>query len=194
MAASHEPDSYLLPTERRVVRVRRHWSALAWATFETVALLAVAIMVSSLLPSGLGLFQNVLWYGGLVVVLRFAYQVYEWWDEVLVVTDKRFVLTSGVFTTRSTMMPLTKVTDLAFERGSTGRMFGYGTLVVESAGQFQAFHRIEHLPEPERVYDAISELVFGETQAQEQRFSMIRAQRSAGRRPLTPRTAGRATP
>lgn len=187
MAASHDPDGYLLPTERRVVRVRRHWTVVAWDTFETIALLAVAIMVSSLLPSGMWLFQNVLWYGGLLVVLRFAYQLYEWWDEVLVITDKRFVLTSGVFTTRIAMMPLTKVTDLTYERTSNGRMFGYGTLVVESAGQFQAFNRIEHLPEPERVYDAISELVFGDKQAQEQRFSMIRAQRPAAGRTLTPR-------
>jgi hypothetical protein len=170
-----------------VVRVRRHWSVVAWDTFESVALLAVAIMASYLLPAGMWLFQNVLWYGGLLVILRFAWKLYEWWDELLVVTDKRFVLATGVFTTRIAMMPLTKVTDLTYERSASGRMFGYGTVVVESAGQFQAFNRIDHLPEPELIYDAISELVFGDKQAQEQRFSMIRAQRVARGKAAVPR-------
>jgi uncharacterized membrane protein YdbT with pleckstrin-like domain len=152
-----------------------------------MALLAVAIMVSYLLPTSMWLFQNVLWYGGLLVLLRFGYKLYEWWDELLVVTDKRFVLATGVFTTRIAMMPLTKVTDLTYQRSAAGRLFGYGTIIVESAGQFQAFNRIDHLPRPELIYDAISELVFGDKQAQEQRFSMIRAQRVARGKSAVPR-------
>ncbi|HEX5403671.1 MAG TPA: PH domain-containing protein [Pseudonocardiaceae bacterium] len=185
MAASHDPDEYLLPSERRVIRVRRHWSVVAWDVFEAAALLAVVIMLSKLLPANAWLFMTILWYAGLLVLLRFAYTLYEWWDELLVVTDKRFVLATGVFTTRIAMMPLTKVTDLTYERSAAGRLFGYGTIVVESAGQIQAFNRIDHLPEPERIYDAISELVFGDKQAQSERFSMIRAQRIArGKKPI----------
>jgi len=186
MAASHNPDEYLLPTERRVIRVRRHWSVVAWDVFEAAALLTVAILLSSLLSPDAWLFQNILWYAGLLVVARFAYTLYEWWDEQLVVTDKRFVLITGVLTTRVAMMPLSKVTDLTYERSMTGRLFGYGTVVVESAGQIQAFNRIDYLPQPERVYDAISELVFGDKQAQSQRFSMIKANRAGRGMKLAP--------
>jgi hypothetical protein len=59
-------------------------------------------------------------------------------------------------------------------------------VVVESAGQIQAFNRIERLPQPERIYDAISELVFGDKQTQAVRFSMIKAQRAARGKKLTP--------
>jgi membrane protein YdbS with pleckstrin-like domain len=179
VAASHDPDDYLLPTERRVIRARRHWTVIAWDVFEAAALLAVLVGISFLVPSSATVVQNLLWYAGLLVLLRFGYTLFEWWDEKLVVTDKRFVLASGVFTTKIAMMPLGKVTDLTYERTALGRLLGYGTVVVESAGQFQAFNRLEHLPQPERMYDAISELVFGDKQAQEQRFSMIRAQRLA---------------
>jgi len=41
-------------------------------------------------------------------------------------------------------------------------MLGYGTIVVESAGQNQAFERIKYVPRPEEVYEAVSELVFGD--------------------------------
>jgi uncharacterized membrane protein YdbT with pleckstrin-like domain len=186
MFAPRDPDEYLLPTERRVIRVRRHWSFVAWDVFEAAALLAVAVMVSYLLPVDSGIFQNILWYAALLVVLRFAYVVVDWWVERIVVTDKRFMLITGVFTTRVAMMPISKVTDLTYERSATGRLFGFGTLVVESAGQIQALNRIEYLPRPERVYDAISELVFGDKKAQAERFSMIKAQRAARGKKLVP--------
>lgn len=186
MFAPRDPDEYLLPTERRVIRVRRHWTYVLWDVFEAMALLAVAVMVSYLLPSGAWLFQNILWYAALLVVLRFAYIVVDWWVERIVVTDKRFMLITGVFTNRVAMMPIGKVTDLTYERTWVGRLLGYGTLIVESAGQIQALNRIEFLPRPELVYDAISELVFGDKQAQSERFSMIKAQRAARGKKLVP--------
>ena len=50
----------------------------------------------------------------------------------------------------------------------------------------QALNRVEYLPHPEVVYDAISELVFGDKQAQAERFSMIKAQRAARGKKLVP--------
>jgi hypothetical protein len=186
MFASHDPDDYLLSTERRVIRVRRHWTVVFWDVVQAVLLLALAILISRLLPASAWLFQTILWYAGIFILLRFAFALYEWWDEQLIVTDKRFVLLTGVVTTRVAMMPITKVTDLTYERSSAGRLFGYGSIIVESAGQIQAFNRIERLPKPELIYDAISELVFGDKQAQSGRFSMIKAQRAARGKKLTP--------
>jgi membrane protein YdbS with pleckstrin-like domain len=182
MFAPRDSDEYLLETERRVIRVRLHWASLAWDIFEAVALLAVAMMVSYIAPQSWWLLHNVLWYAALFVVLRFAYVVLLWWVERIVVTDKRMMMTTGIITTKVLMMPIGKVTDLTYERPFMGRIFGYGTMVVESAGQIQALNRLEYLPKAEQVYDAISELVFGDKEAQAARFSMIRAQRLAKRR------------
>lgn len=166
--------------------MRRHWAFLGWDIFEAAALLAGCVLVSYLLPPGAWLIQNVLWYAALAVLLRFVYFVGEWWVERIVVTDKRFMLTSGVFTTKVAMMPVTKVTDLTYERTLNGRVMGYGTIIIESAGQIQALNRIEYVPRPEEVYDAISELVFGDKKAQQERFSMIKAKRAALGKKLTP--------
>lgn len=150
MFAPRDPDEYLLDSERRVIRVRLHWACLAWDTFEAVALLAVCVMISYLLPPAGWLIQNVLWYVALVVVVRYAYVVISWWVERIVVTDKRILMTTGLFTTRVLMMPISKVTDLTYKRTVNGRMLGYGTMIVESAGQFQALNHIEYLPKPEQ--------------------------------------------
>jgi len=181
MFAPRDSDEYLLDSERRVIRVRLHWAFLAWDIFEAVALLAVAVMVSYLLPPSMWLLQNVLWYAALFVVLRFAYLVLSWWVERIVVTDKRVMMTTGIITTKVLMMPIGKVTDLTYKRTLGGRLLGYGTMVVESAGQIQALNKIDYLPKAEQVYDAISELVFGDKEAQKARFSMSRAQRLATR-------------
>jgi len=182
MFAPRDSDEYLLDTERRVIRVRLHWACLTWDIFEAVALLAVAVMVSYLLPPSMWLLQNVLWYAALFVVLRLAYVVLMWWVERIVVTDKRMMMTTGIITTKVLMMPIGKVTDLTYERPLMGRLLGYGTMIVESAGQIQALNRLEYLPKAEQVYDAISELVFGDKDAQAKRFSMVRAQKLAKRR------------
>lgn len=185
MFAPRDPDEYLLDTERRVIRIRRHWATLLWDSFEAAALIAICVMVSYLLPPATWVVQNVLWYAALLVIVRYAYLVMEWWVERLVVTDKRFIMTKGVFTTEVLMMPISKVTDLTYQRSFAGRILGYGTVIVESAGQIQALNHIDYLPQPEDFYDTISELVFGDKQAQAERFSMIKAQRAArGKRVL----------
>ena len=58
------------------------------------------------------------------------------------------------------MMPLSKVTDMRFERSPVGRLFGYGTFIVESAGQEQALHTVDHLPYPEQLYIEVCGLIF----------------------------------
>ncbi|HEU0089782.1 MAG TPA: PH domain-containing protein [Pseudonocardiaceae bacterium] len=183
MLSPRDPDEYLLPTERRVIRVRRHWAYLTRVLLETAGVLVVVIGLSYPLAGageGVGLIQTVLWFVALGAVLRLAYRVLEWWVERVVVTDKRFMLTTGVLETKISLMPITKVTDMSYTRPIIGRMLGFGTLRVESAGQKQDLERIDYLPRPEEVYDAISELIFGEKG--EGRKPSLVPPRSRGRR------------
>ena len=161
MLAPREVDEYVLPTERRVIRFRRHWVVIVNEVVQATVLMVILMVAAALLPEG-PVLSNLLWYGGLLVLIKACYKVSEWWVEKVVITDKRVMLTQGVFTQKVGMMPLGKVTDLTFERTLNGRMMGYGTMIIESAGQIQALNRIDFLPDPEEVYEAISELVFGE--------------------------------
>ena len=157
------PNEYLIPTERRVIRVRRHWASLLRVLAETFAVVIVAFVLSQLVGGDdLWVLQSVLWYLAVAAVLRFAWKVLEWWVELIVITDKRFLITSGIIVTKISMMPITKVTDMSYLRSFAGRLLGYGTLRVESAGQKQDLERVSYLPKPEATFDAISELIFGE--------------------------------
>jgi uncharacterized membrane protein YdbT with pleckstrin-like domain len=159
--APREIDEYLLPTERRVIRVRQHWAVMFGHLTETALFLLVLVLVQGFV-GGSVVVDNVTFYLGLVAVLRFTVLTILWWIERIVITDKRVMLAQGIITHNVGMMPLGKVTDLTFQRSLGGRLFGYGTLIVESAGQIQALNKITYLPRPEEVYEALSELVFGE--------------------------------
>jgi uncharacterized membrane protein YdbT with pleckstrin-like domain len=159
--APREIDEYILPTERRVIRVRQHWSVLLNHMTQTAIALGALVALDTYVPSSLVL-DNLTWYAGLVVVVRLTIFVALWWVERIVITDKRVMLSRGIITHNIGMMPLGKVTDLTFERTITGRMMGYGTMVIESAGQIQALNRIDFMPRPEEIYEALAELIFGD--------------------------------
>jgi uncharacterized membrane protein YdbT with pleckstrin-like domain len=159
--APREIDEYLLPTERRVIRVRKHWAVLSKDVLLTGLFLLLMVVIQSYLPSG-AVVDNLTFYLALAAVLRFTVLTLLWWIERLVITDKRVMLAEGIINQKVGMMPLSKVTDLTFERTLDGRMLGYGTLIVESAGQIQALNKIKYMPRPEEIYEALSELIFGE--------------------------------
>ena len=167
MLAPREIDEYLLPTERRVIRVRQHWAVMARHMLQTALFLLVVMGSEQLLdgaanPSVDVLVDNLAFYLVLVATLRFTALTILWWIERIVITDKRVMIAQGIVTHNVGMMPLGKVTDLTFRRTLTGRLLGYGTMVVESAGQIQALNEIDFMPRPEEIYEALSELVFGE--------------------------------
>jgi uncharacterized membrane protein YdbT with pleckstrin-like domain len=161
MLAPREIDEYLLPTERRVIRVRLHWAVMAKDLVLTGLFLLLMVVLQTYLPPG-AVVDNLTFYLALAAVLRFTVKTILWWIERIVITDKRVMLAQGIITHKVGMMPLSKVTDLTFERTLDGRMLGYGTIVVESAGQIQALNRINFVPRPEEIYEALSELIFGE--------------------------------
>jgi uncharacterized membrane protein YdbT with pleckstrin-like domain len=161
--APREIDEYLLPTERRVIRVRQHWAYMWTHVTQTALFLLAVVLGQRYLPgSGSVLVDNLAFYLALVAVVRFTVLTMLWWIERIVITDKRVMLAQGIIVHNVGMMPLGKVTDLTFQRSLGGRMLGYGTLIVESAGQIQALNRIDYMPRPEEIYEALSELVFGE--------------------------------
>lgn len=160
MLAPKEIDEYILPNERRVIRVRTHWVVMLEHMTETMFVIGVLYILDMQLRNDV--VHTIAWYIGLVAVCRLAIFVAEWWVERLVITDKRVMRAGGILTHQLDMMPLSKVTDLTFKRTFTGRLMGYGHMRFESAGQKQGLEDIKFAPQPEEIYEALTELIFGE--------------------------------
>jgi uncharacterized membrane protein YdbT with pleckstrin-like domain len=142
-----------------VITVRFHPAILIRPVAETLGGLALAGLISTIAHLETSVLLAV-WLAWLVLVIRLLFRIYQWLEDYFVVTSARLLLATGVFSKKVNMMPLTKVTDMRFERSLTGRVFGYGTFIVESAGQDQALRNINHLPYPEQLYIEVCGLIF----------------------------------
>jgi uncharacterized membrane protein YdbT with pleckstrin-like domain len=153
-------DRYLLPHEQEVITVRKHPAVLlapvAWAV---VGLVIAAVLSDTVLRHDPGL-TWIIWAIWGVVFLRFLWAALNWAVDYFVVTSHRFIETSGLFTRKVAMMPLAKVTDMTFKRSFLGRLLGYGTFILESAGQDQALSNVDHIPYPEQLYLEVCSLLF----------------------------------
>jgi len=183
--APREIQEYLLPTERRVIRVRQHWAIMWKHVTQTALVLLALVVIERYLPDN-PLIDNLTFYVALVAVLRFTVITILWWIERIVITDKRVMLAQGLVVHKVAMMPLAKVTDITFRRSLGGRLLGYGTLIVESAGQDQGLDRIDYMPHPEEVYEALSELIFGEKGRTRSTAELARRGRMLTSLPLIP--------
>ena len=155
-----DPSKYLLPTERVAISTRRHWAYLAGDTLQAIVLLLIGVLLARIL-NGVDFVGTVLIWFCVFVFARWAWKIADWYNETLIVTDKRLLLLTGIFYRNVAIMPLVKVTDLTYHRSASGMTFGYGKFVVESAGQDQALSTIDFVPHPDRLYSQISDLLFG---------------------------------
>jgi len=142
--------------------VRRHPAVLLPASAYAVGGLLAAFIVSATLLRGHTTLILIIWALWGVLMVRLIWQAINWAVDYFVITSKRILLTSGVFTRSVAMMPLSKVTDMSFRRSLAGRLLGYGEFVVESAGQDQALRTIDHIPYPEDLYRRVCDEIFNQ--------------------------------
>lgn len=156
---------YIMKNERRVVRVRHHWVTVLGAIAQVI-LVIVLLMGFNWLLSHIGhaiyVLMTIVWWMEVGALVYLMYYMLEWYETVIIVTDKRFMRLSGVFKIKNDMMPISKVTDMTQENPFWGRIWGYGTLRIESAGQMQALEYLRHIPKVKRVFLAVTTLVFDE--------------------------------
>jgi uncharacterized membrane protein YdbT with pleckstrin-like domain len=124
-------------------------------------LLAAAVLSATILHN-YGVLAVVVWLAWLALFVRLIWKAINWAVDYFVVTSHRILLTTGVLTRKVAMMPLSKVTDMSFQRSFAGRLLGYGEFIVESAGQDQALRTIDHIPYPEQLYLEVCGMLFGD--------------------------------
>jgi len=163
-----EVDKYLLPKEDCVATVRRHPAVLIVPTAQAVGGLLAAFALTATILRDRGSLIWIVWGLWALLMVRLIWEAVNWAVDYFVITSKRILLTSGVFTRSVAMMPLTKVTDMSFRRSLAGRMLGYGEFVVESAGQDQALRTIDHIPYPEELYQIVCGRIFHDVAADEE--------------------------
>lgn len=151
---------HLIPGEELRISVRRHAACLVRPVARAALAVAVLLVLALELPDDAAVVQNVLWWASVAVLVHLSVLLRSWWVERLEVTTQRMLLTQGIVTKTVTMMPLRKVTDLTFTHTPFGRVLGYATMSVESAGADKALSRLTYLPWGEQLRHDLTSLVF----------------------------------
>lgn len=142
MPASAEPVD-----ERVYLDARRHGVVLAWPLGQAVGLAVVGgTLLAFTWPFAVA--------GALLICLAAglaARAVWQWERLHVVVTTERLYVVDGTLRRRARAVRLRKVDAVEVDQSPTGRLLGYGTLVV---GPLE----IEHVPQPERVTQLVERL------------------------------------
>ena len=151
---------YLLPHERQVISVHEHPAVLIPPIALVLLGLAIAGLLSNYVAHGNTAAILIIWGAWVLLLLWFGLKIWDWSVNYFVVTSHRLILAKGFIVRKVGMLPLTKVTDMSFQRTTIGRLLGYGEFIVESAGQDQALRNVKFIPYPEQLYLEVCGLIF----------------------------------
>jgi uncharacterized membrane protein YdbT with pleckstrin-like domain len=148
--------------EHEVVHTRTHGKALIRPAAVLVILGAAVGAGSALVPTGaapigqfgvamLGLGLAVWW-----VVIPFL----RWRTTTYTITNRRLITRSGILTKTGTDLPLNRINEVASDRSLLDRMFGCGTLRVQTAADAGVIV-MHDVPDVEQVHAELTEMLFG---------------------------------
>src|SRR5450432_1417326 len=114
-------DRNLIEGERVVYRTRLHWLVFVVPVlFTAIVLLPGAWLLAN------GSWQSFAWVPLVIALLVLLPAFVKRQSSDFAVTNKRVMMKSGVFTTRSVELLLNKIEAIAVNQSFVGRMFGYG--------------------------------------------------------------------
>ncbi|HET6938769.1 MAG TPA: PH domain-containing protein [Nocardioides sp.] len=118
--------------ERIVVDTRTHPKALLLPIFAMVVFLAIGVLVQT--QTDQGIVHKVVWVLVAIGILWFFVRRFLiWLTATYTITTRRLITRHGVITRRGHDIPLTRVSDVAYEKDLVDRLLGCGTLVISDA-------------------------------------------------------------
>jgi uncharacterized membrane protein YdbT with pleckstrin-like domain len=105
---------------------------------------------------------TLLWLAVLFMIIRMLWKSADWQFIQIIITNRRLLRISGVFFRKVQTIPLTKITDMTYNRDLLGRILGYGEFVVETEGDDpSSLSKLPYLPRPDRLYLTFVDMTFG---------------------------------
>jgi len=131
-------DDSFTADERQVLLLHPHWKTLIRPLLVAVIVVAAALVLETVIPSGSGAAAERLVVAAVAVLalmLWLMVPVLRWRTTTYELTTRRMRVRDGIVTRRGRDIPLTRISDVSFEKGLLDRLLGSGRLVVESAGE-----------------------------------------------------------
>ncbi len=146
------PEDALVAGETLVLHQRPHWKMLLRPVLFLLLILIVTGFLATVIAD-----QN--WAGtgwlvlagvsALAALIFTGVPVIRWWTTHFVLTNKRVITRKGLIARAGLDIPVNRINSVRFRHSVTDRIFGTGTLVIESASdeplEFDNIRRVEHV-------------------------------------------------
>jgi uncharacterized membrane protein YdbT with pleckstrin-like domain len=160
------PDNILDEGEEVVLNLRPHWRRVVVPVVLIPIVVGLASYLWFVLPDdkARGPLRIAVLVVALVVLLWWSLRPWlRWLTTRYVMTTRRVVTRTGVLSRKGRDVPLTRINDVSFSHTVVERIFGSGTLVIESAGE-RGQILLSDVPHVEAVQRDLYGLVEDETQ------------------------------
>lgn len=154
------PEDILTDDEMIVLDLHPHWVRLVGPFVLAVLVLLLAVLGVFFAPNGVA--QHPLQYLILIVAVGALFYLsirpwLRWVTTRYVITTERVLLRHGVLTRTGHDIPLGRINDVGFQQTLFERLFGSGTLSIESAGE-RGQLSLASVPNVEQVHLRLYEL------------------------------------
>ena len=155
------PAKLLGTGEQELLHLRSHGKTMIKPTIWLVVVAALFGAVFAMLPLG---WRPVSGWAVTVLALVLAIPVYllpllRWRTTTYTLTNHRLITRSGIITKIGHDVPVSRISNVTYERSLTDRMFGCGSLVFTTSAEAPVV--LNDIPKVEEVGVAISNLLFG---------------------------------
>ncbi|QDP95712.1 PH domain-containing protein [Microlunatus elymi] len=157
------PRRLLGDNEHVEIQVRTHAKAMVLPAIMLIALgagvgIGAAVIPHQIAPVG----QYVVIILGLILAIWWCVLPFlRWRTTTYTVTNRRLILRTGILSKTGKDLPLIRVNDVSYARSLSDRVFGCGTLKVQTAGE-DGLIELDDIPDVEQVHRIMSELLFEE--------------------------------
>lgn len=127
------PHKLLTENETIVFDMHPHWKVLVDEALKLAILVGLAVLVKARIDASWTNFSIGL--GVVVWTLMALPDILKWRFTDFTLTNERLISRRGVIAKNSKEIPLETINTVTFDQSILGRMMGYGTLTVESAGE-----------------------------------------------------------
>ena len=148
--------------ESVLVSTRTHGKALLGPLLVLILIASVAGVLGTFTP-GAGraqpLLVAVIWGVAAVAALLWVVRPFlQWLTTTYTLTDQRLITRRGVLSRHGHDIPVSRISDVAYERGLLDRMLGCGTLLVAVASEQRV--KLHDIPHVEQMHLKIQDLLY----------------------------------
>jgi uncharacterized membrane protein YdbT with pleckstrin-like domain len=143
---------FLLPEEKIILKANPHWLFLAIPMVEAYVFFLLYVFIAC---PFLGIvFHGLDWFCYFLSVFLLLFLItvmyLDWKFNRLYLTNQRLIKERGIIGKRFMAIGLDKIQDITCGYGIFGRIFGFGNLIIESAGTYGKMV-FEGMPNPKKI-------------------------------------------